>query len=314
MISFLPLISVGLSDKFDHRLFPSTKGMKWITWLITSEIIAGNFMADSESEDDDDDDEYDHLYRQTRLEQYKNYEKRTSIRRNCETWFGPTSKHDVYLMSTLLQRYKGHHYVAEKNEVLNFSANMWHLVRNTRKPLRRIHTNSSLVHCTVKDMLLTAGGFQGAHNLQVFGSTRCYLLLQNATKDDNAITNAQLRFMNVPVHFKASNNDSGVRNFDSEIFQQTKHFFFDWPILEDPLLLWEYVVDERKVFLSSIGAGGRLCVAVGELYSFIGSSEPRQNAKAHYVFMWARGFSHLHLLGILTSSIISHGEPRQNLS
>lgn len=32
------------------------------------------------------------------------------------------------------------------------------------------------------------------------------------------------------VHFMASNNDSGVRDFDMERFQQTKHFCFDWPV------------------------------------------------------------------------------------
>ncbi|EPS57345.1 hypothetical protein M569_17473, partial [Genlisea aurea] len=32
------------------------------------------------------------------------------------------------------------------------------------------------------------------------------------------------------MHFIASNNDNGVRDFDMETFQQTKHFRFPWPV------------------------------------------------------------------------------------
>ena len=32
------------------------------------------------------------------------------------------------------------------------------------------------------------------------------------------------------VHFMASNNDSGVRDYDMERFQLCKHFHFDWPV------------------------------------------------------------------------------------
>ena len=32
------------------------------------------------------------------------------------------------------------------------------------------------------------------------------------------------------VHFMASNNDSGVRDYDMERFQLCKHFQFDWPV------------------------------------------------------------------------------------
>ena len=32
------------------------------------------------------------------------------------------------------------------------------------------------------------------------------------------------------VHFTASNNDCGVRDFDMEKFQLSKHFRFDWPV------------------------------------------------------------------------------------
>jgi len=32
------------------------------------------------------------------------------------------------------------------------------------------------------------------------------------------------------LHFIASNNDSGVREYDMERYQQYKHFRFDWPV------------------------------------------------------------------------------------
>lgn len=37
------------------------------------------------------------------------------------------------------------------------------------------------------------------------------------------------------VHFTASNNDSGVRDFDMEKFQLSKHFRFPWPVNVSPL-------------------------------------------------------------------------------
>ncbi|GJM86675.1 hypothetical protein PR202_ga02559 [Eleusine coracana subsp. coracana] len=58
------------------------------------------------------------------------------------------------------------------------------------------------------------------------------------TYDDNAITNAVEIFntssfaftLSGAVHFIASNNDSGVRDYDMERFQLCKHFQFEWPV------------------------------------------------------------------------------------
>jgi hypothetical protein len=52
------------------------------------------------------------------------------------------------------------------------------------------------------------------------------------TYDDNAITNA-IEIYNKPsgaLHFTASNNDCGVRDFDMERYQLVKHFRFPWPV------------------------------------------------------------------------------------
>lgn len=37
-------------------------------------------------------------------------------------------------------------------------------------------------------------------------------------------------FLSGAVHFIASNNDCGVRNYDMERFQLCKHFRFQWPV------------------------------------------------------------------------------------
>uniref|UniRef100_A0A453REC7 Uncharacterized protein n=1 Tax=Aegilops tauschii subsp. strangulata TaxID=200361 RepID=A0A453REC7_AEGTS len=52
------------------------------------------------------------------------------------------------------------------------------------------------------------------------------------TYDDNAITNAVEIFntSSGAVHFIASINDSGVREYDMERYQLCKHFRFDWPV------------------------------------------------------------------------------------
>ncbi|KAG6768842.1 hypothetical protein POTOM_024452 [Populus tomentosa] len=287
----------------------------------------GRFMADSESEDDDDDDGYDHLdnkitdtsaadarkgkdiqgipwerlsisrekYRQTRLEQYKNYENvpqsGESSEKECEPikkggmfyefWHNTrsvkstilhfqlrnlvwsTSKHDVYLMS----HYSIVHWSSlscKKNEVLNVSG---HVAPCEKHPgsLLEGFTQTQVSTLAVKDRLLIAGGFQGeliCKYLDRPGVSFC----SRTTYDDNAITNA-IEIYECPsgaVHFMASNNDSGVRNFDMERFQQTKHFCFDWPV--------------NVGFLELNRGWWKACVA-GGTYSFIGSSEPRQNAK-----------------------------------
>ena len=44
-------------------------------------------------------------------------------------------------------------------------------------------------------------------------------------------------------HFTASNNDCGVRDFDMEKFQLSKHFQFPWPVNVSPLdcIFWLFI-------------------------------------------------------------------------
>ncbi|KAH9749980.1 WD REPEATS REGION domain-containing protein [Citrus sinensis] len=220
-------------------------------------------MGDSES-DDDDDDEYDHLdnkitdttaadarrgkdiqgipwerlsitrekYRQTRLEQYKNYENIPQSGEGSEklrnlVW--STSKHDVYLMS----HFSIVHWSSlssKRTEVLDVSG---HVAPCEKHPgnLLEGFTQTQVSTLAVRDNLLIAGGFQGeliCKYLDQPGVSFC----SRTTYDENAITNA-VEIYNSPsggIHFMASNNDCGVRDFDMERFQLSKHFSFPWPV------------------------------------------------------------------------------------
>ncbi|KAL0306183.1 UNVERIFIED_CONTAM: putative WD repeat-containing protein C2A9.03 [Sesamum radiatum] len=200
-------------------------------------------------------------YRQTRLEQYKNYEnipqsgegsekecKTTekgalyyAFRRNSRSvkstilhfqlrnlvW--ATSKHDVYLMS----HFSVMHWsslTCTKSEVLNVSG---HVAPCEKHPgsLLEGFTQTQVSTLAVKDKLLVAGGFQGeliCKYLDRPGVSYCTRM----TYDDNAITNAVEIYTSGSgaVHFVASNNDSGVRDFDMEKFQQSNHLRFPWPV------------------------------------------------------------------------------------
>ncbi|KAK6149474.1 hypothetical protein DH2020_016999 [Rehmannia glutinosa] len=154
-------------------------------------------------------------YRQTRLEQYKNYENIPQSGEGSEklrnlVW--ATSKHDVYLMS----HFSVMHWSAlacTKSEVLNVSG---HVAPCEKHP-------GSLLE-----------GFTQTQYLDRPGVSYC----TRTTYDDNAITNAVDIYASGSaslvssgaVHFIASNNDGGVRDFDMEKFQQSNHFRFPWPV------------------------------------------------------------------------------------
>ncbi|PIN21344.1 hypothetical protein CDL12_05956 [Handroanthus impetiginosus] len=217
-------------------------------------------------------------YRQTRLEQYKNYEnipqsgvgsekecKATqkgalyyAFRRNSRSvkstilhfqlrnlvW--ATSKHDVYLMS----HFSVMHWsslTCTKSEVLNVSG---HVAPSEKHPgnLLEGFTQTQVSTLAVKDKLLVAGGFQGeliCKFLDRPGVSYC----TRTTYDDNAITNAVEIYTSSSgaVHFTASNNDSGVRDFDMEKFQQSNHFRFPWPVNH-----------------TSLSPNGKLLIVVGD--------------------------------------------------
>ncbi|GAA0185692.1 hypothetical protein LIER_32980 [Lithospermum erythrorhizon] len=200
-------------------------------------------------------------YRQTRLEQYKNYEnvqqsgegsvkecrptrkgssfyefrrnsrsvKSTILHFQLRNLVWATSKHDVYLMSHFsVIRWSS--LTSNKSEVLNVSG---HVAPSEKHPgsLLEGFSQTQVSTLAVKDNLLVAGGFQGeliCKFLDRPGVSFC----SRTTYDDNAITNA-IDIYNTSsgaLHFTASNNDSGVRDFDMEKFQLVNHFRFLWPV------------------------------------------------------------------------------------
>ncbi|KAH1208820.1 putative WD repeat-containing protein C2A9.03 [Glycine max] len=200
-------------------------------------------------------------YRQTRLDQYKNYEnipqsgemsekeckatdkggkyydfwqntrsvKSTILHFQLRNLVWSTSKHDVYLVSN----YSIVHWsslTSKRSEVLNVSG---HVAPCEKHPgsLLEGFTQTQISTLAVRDNLLIAGGFQGeliCKYLDRPGVSFC----TRTTYEDNAITNAVEIYEHPSgaVHFMASNNDSGVRDFDMERFQLSKHFCFPWPV------------------------------------------------------------------------------------
>ncbi|WOL13934.1 hypothetical protein Cni_G22714 [Canna indica] len=200
-------------------------------------------------------------YRKTRLEQYKNYEnvqnsgeeskkdcepiekggnyyefqrntrsvKSTILHFQLRNLVWARSKHDVYLMS--------HHSVLhwsalnfQKTEIINVAG---HIAPNEKHPgsLLEGFSQTQVSTLAVRDNLLIAGGFQGeliCKYLDRKGISFCC----RTTHEDNAITNAVEIYNSSSgaVHFMASNNDCGVRDFDLEKFQHGKHFRFPWPV------------------------------------------------------------------------------------
>ncbi|GLT59162.1 hypothetical protein SLA2020_319980 [Shorea laevis] len=200
-------------------------------------------------------------HRQTRLEQYNNYEniphsgegsgkdcqptekgasyyefrrnsrsvKSTILHFQLRNLVWATSKHDVYLLS----HFSVIHWsslTCTKHEVLDVSG---HVAPSEKHPGNFLEgfTQTQVSTLAVKDNLLVVGGFQGelmCKHLNQQGVSFC----SRATHDDNAITNAVEIYVTPSgaVHFTASHNDCGVRDFDVEKYQLSKHFHFPWPV------------------------------------------------------------------------------------
>ncbi|XP_068664731.1 uncharacterized WD repeat-containing protein C2A9.03-like [Aristolochia californica] len=249
-------------------------------------------------------------YRQTRLEQYKNYEnvpssgevvdkeckqmekggnyyefrhntrlvKPTILHFQLRNLVWATSKHDVYLMSN----YSVIHWSAltcNSSEVLNFSGHVAPVEKHPGSLLEGF-TQTQISTLAVKDNLLVAGGFQGelvCKSLNQRGVSFC----ARSTFDDNAIANALEIYNSCSggVHFMASNNDCGVREFDVERFQLLNHFRFPWPVNHTSISpdgkLVTVVGDHLDGLLVDSCNGKTVAALVGHLdYSFASAWHP----------------------------------------
>ncbi|XP_042486212.1 uncharacterized WD repeat-containing protein C2A9.03-like [Macadamia integrifolia] len=249
-------------------------------------------------------------YRQTRLEQYKNYEnipssgevidkackpmekggnyyefqhntrlvKPTILHFQLRNLVWATSKHDVYLMSN----YSVIHWSSlscNSSEVLNFSG---HVAPTEKYPgsILEGFTQTQISTLAVKDNFLVAGGFQGeltCKRLDRRGVSFC----TRTTYDDNAITNAIEIYDSLSgvVHFLASNNDCGIREFDMEKFQLLNHFRFPWPVnhtsMSPDRKLITVVGDNLDALLVNSQDGKTVATLAGHLdYSFASAWHP----------------------------------------
>lgn len=249
-------------------------------------------------------------YRQTRLDQYKNYENVPSsgerIDKECKqmekgakyyefryntrlvkptilhfqlrnlVW--ATSKHDVYFMSNASVMHWSS-ISCNLSEVLDFSG---HVAPVERYPgsLMEGFSGTQISTLAVKDRLLVAGGFQGELTCKLLdqpGVSFC----SKTTFDENAITNAINIYKDASggVRFMASNNDSGIREFDAERFQVLNHFHFPWPVNHTSISpdgkLVAVVGDHCDGLLVDAQNGKVLSSLVGHLdYSFASAWHP----------------------------------------
>ncbi|KAG2403873.1 uncharacterized protein HKW66_Vig0107930 [Vigna angularis] len=200
-------------------------------------------------------------YRLTRLEQYRNFEniltsgdavdkeskqmekggnyyeffyntrmvKPTILHFQLRNLVWATSKHDVYLVSN----YSVNHWSSISgtlSEIINFAGHVAPTERHVGNLLEGF-SQTQISTLAVKDKLLVAGGFQGeltCKRLDQKGVSFC----TRTTHDDNAITNAIEIYdsLSGATHIIASNNDCGVREYDTERFQLLNNFQFSWPV------------------------------------------------------------------------------------
>ncbi|CAA7025367.1 unnamed protein product [Microthlaspi erraticum] len=140
-----------------------------------------------------------------------------------------TSNHDVYLMS----HYSITHWSSltrSVNEVLNLAG---HVAPSEEHPgsLLEGFTKPQGTTLAVKYGMVVAGGLSGeliCKHLDRPGVSFCYRI----TCEGKAITKAVdiHKSSSGALHFMASSNDCGVRNFDMERYQLVHHFHYPWPV------------------------------------------------------------------------------------
>jgi WD40 repeat protein len=249
-------------------------------------------------------------YRETRLEQYKNYEnlpqlhdeldkvckktqkggnfyefcyntrsvKSTIVHFQLRNLVWATSKHDVYLLS----KFSVIHWSTvscKETEFLNVEGS---IVPSEVHPGTLVHglTRVQISTMAVKDNLLVAGGFQG-ELICKFLDRPDVSYCSKITYDDNAITNAVEIYHSSSGanRFMTSSNDSGVRVFDTERFAMIRHFSFPWPVnhtsISPDKKLLVVVGDNAEGLLSDCQTGKTVATLEGHSdYSFASAWHP----------------------------------------
>ncbi|KAK1356287.1 WD40/YVTN repeat-like-containing domain-containing protein [Heracleum sosnowskyi] len=202
-------------------------------------------------------------YRSTRLEQYRNYENiplsGQAVDKECKPMHKGASYFHFFYNTRLV-----------KPTILHFQ--LRNLVWATSK-----HDISTLA---VRKNFLVAGGFEGelaCKRLDKKGVSFC----TRTTYEDNAITNAVEIYDSLSggIHFMASNNDCGIREYDMEKFQLMNHFRFPWPVNHTSVSpnskILAVVGDDLEALLVDSQNGKTISSVVGHLdYSFASAWHP----------------------------------------
>ncbi|KAK3002477.1 hypothetical protein RJ639_022121 [Escallonia herrerae] len=199
-------------------------------------------------------------YRETRLNQYRNYENlyrpRKEIEKECKqvekghnfydfqfntrlvkstvvhfqlrNLLWATSKHDVYLM----QNYSVMHWsslLRRGKEVLNVARPIVPILKypgSASQTLSRVQISTM----SVQDNLIVAGGFHGELICKYLNQP--VVAFCKKITDENSITNAVDIFYNSNglLRVMTANNDAQVRVFDAGNFACLNHFVFPWSV------------------------------------------------------------------------------------
>uniref|UniRef100_A0A0D6R215 Uncharacterized protein n=1 Tax=Araucaria cunninghamii TaxID=56994 RepID=A0A0D6R215_ARACU len=250
-------------------------------------------------------------YRETRLEQYKNYEnipqsrdelekvckhpekggkfydffyntrsvKSTIVHFQLRNLVWATSKHDVYVLSN----YSISHWsplFRKETVFVNVAGPIVPSEQSHPGSLRSGLSQVQISTMAVKDNLLVAGGFQGELICKYLDRPHVSYC-SRITYDDNAITNAVEIYHSASgaTQFMTSSNDCGVRVFDVERFALMKHFSFPWAVnhtsVSPDKKLLVVVGDDAEGFLSDCQTGKPVASLRGHMdYSFASAWHP----------------------------------------
>nr|GEX73137.1 hypothetical protein [Tanacetum cinerariifolium] len=189
-----------------------------------------------------------------------------------------TSKHDVYVISkSSIMHWSS--LSQTLNEILNFSGNVAPTEKHAGSLLEGF-TQTTISAIAVNGNFLVAGGFQGelvCKRLDEEGVSFC----TRTTNEDNGITNAIEIYNNLSggMHFMASNNDCGVREYEMEGFQLVNDFRFPWPVnhtsVSPDRKLITVVGDHLDGLLVDSANGKTVATVTGHLdYSFASAWHP----------------------------------------
>ncbi|THF95900.1 hypothetical protein TEA_024408 [Camellia sinensis var. sinensis] len=212
-------------------------------------------------------------YRLTRLEQYRNYENiplsGEVVDKECKQMEKGGNYYEFFYNTRLV-----------KPTILHFQ--LRNLVWATSKHDVYLMSNYSVMHWSsvssnLSEVINFSGHVAPTECLDKPGVTFC----TRTTYEDNAITNAIEIYDSLSggVHFIASNNDCGVREYDMERFQLLSHYHFPWPVnhtsVSPDRKLTAIVGDHPDGLLVDSQNGKTVASVVGHLdYSFASAWHP----------------------------------------